>query len=140
MEHLLLKIGQLWEATSQFPYTYEHRMVRSNKLFLPGRSGQWRKPEVFPSSSPKCRLYFWHPIPQKPNAKKKNNDLIAETDGHISYYPSLLSTNGHWWPTLGQALNMHKKNDFSKSILSLQLKISQMTFTGTYWNFKNLKF
>lgn len=114
-------------------------MDPSNKLLLPGQSGQWRRPEVFPSSSPKCRLCFWHPIPQRPNAKNKNNNLIAETDGHVSYYPWLLSTNGHWLPHPGPETEHREKNYFSKSILSPQLTISEMTSISIYWNFKNLE-
>ena len=88
-----LKTITTLRATSQFPHSNETCMVWSNKVFLPGQSGRWLRPEVFLFSSPKCRLCFWHPIPQRLNAKNKNKNLTPENDGKISYYPCCLSIN-----------------------------------------------
>lgn len=117
MANSLFKILRLWEALSQFPCSYTIWMVWFNK-FLPGQSGRWLRPEVFPSSSPKYRLCFWHPIPQRLNAKNKNNNAILKNDGKISQYPCLLSTNAYWLPPMGQVLNLWKKSFFKVHLKS----------------------
>lgn len=123
----LKKYYKLCEARSQpSPPPYTIYVVWSNKVFLPGRSGLWLRPAVSPSSSPKCRLCFWHPIPRRLNAKIKNNNLMAR----FPITHALLSTNGHWLSTLGQALSsLGNKNHFSRSILSPKHILTSTAYT-----------
>lgn len=88
--------------------------------FDPTRSStrsEWPVAEArsFPFLQSQMQTVFWHPIPQRLNAKNKNKNLTPENDGKISYYLCCLSINvliAYCGP--GIEFLMKIKKDFSK--------------------------